>query len=111
VQEHFGELTQAKEPAAHAASERLVRALEEIEAAVWEWQAVAQHYAGLLSVVDGVDGRDVPDLYVDAVRLESAARARERGIPTPSLDRSRRSRRTQPCGVRREALYVPPERG
>jgi hypothetical protein len=32
--------------------------------------------------VDGIDGRDVPELYIDAVRLE-AQRALERGVPTP----------------------------
>jgi hypothetical protein len=62
-------------------SRRLTHALDEIEAAVQEWQAVAQHYAGLLSVVDGIDGRDVPELYVEAVRLE-AARARAWGTYT-----------------------------
>ena len=82
IRQHLGELVEAKEPAAYRAAERLVQALDEIEAAVQEWQAVAQHYAGLLSVVDGLDGRDVPELPLDAVRLESA-RARERGIPTP----------------------------
>jgi hypothetical protein len=82
VQEHLGELAAAKEPAAHAAQERMIKALEEIEEAVREWQRVASHFSGLLTVVDGIDGRDVPELHIDAVRLESA-RALERGIPEP----------------------------
>ena len=82
IRQHLGELVGTKEPAAHAVAERLTQALYEIEAAVQEWQAVAQHFSGLLSVVDGIDGRDVPELYIDAVRLE-AQRALERGVPTP----------------------------
>jgi hypothetical protein len=82
VQEHLGELATAKESAAHAARERVEKALEEVEEAAREWQGVAQHFSGLLYVVEGIDGRDVPELRIDPVRLE-AARALERGIPTP----------------------------
>jgi len=60
----------------------VIEALESIEGAVREWRAVAHHYSDLLRPVEGVDGRDVPELYIDAVRLE-AARALERGIPVP----------------------------
>jgi hypothetical protein len=65
-----------------AATERVDKALVELPEAFREWQGVAQRVANLLSVVDGADGRDVPDLHIDAVLLE-AERARERGIPTP----------------------------
>jgi hypothetical protein len=82
VVDHLGELAGAKEPAAHAATDRLTQALEEVEAAAREWQGVASHYSELLIPVEGLDGRDVPELHIDAVRLE-AARALERGIPTP----------------------------
>jgi acyl-CoA reductase-like NAD-dependent aldehyde dehydrogenase len=82
VQEHLGELAAAKEPAADAARERVEKALEEVEEAAREWQGVAQHFSGLLYVVEGIDGRDVPELSIDPVRLE-VARARERGVPTP----------------------------
>jgi len=82
LQDNLGELARAKEAAAHAATERVRKALVEVEAAAREWHRVAQHYADLLRPVEGIDGRDVPELHIDAVRLE-AQRALERGIPTP----------------------------
>src|SRR5215210_6132786 len=66
IRTHLGELAQSKEPAAHAAQERMIRALEEVEEAVRDWQGVAQHFAGLLSVVAVCSHKEVHQLRLDA---------------------------------------------
>ena len=79
---------------------RVIEALESIEGAVREWRAVAHHYSDLLRPVEGVDGRDVPELYIDAVRLE-AARAPSVASRCPCRGRSTRQMTPIPLSAQR----------
>jgi hypothetical protein len=82
VADHLGELAAAREADARAVREKVVAALEAIEAVEHEYALVEHWYTDLLRPVPGIDGRDVPTLNLSAVKSE-AQRALERGIEAP----------------------------